>query len=304
MMMIVSVILAVHPRSFVHPGIIVNQGMLDQIRANVANKVEPQWTAFNAAASLRVHQPAVWLANLSYEPHPVQLDIVNKSLSPGTRWLTNKEDSLASYTHALMWYITSDKRHALKAAEIMDAWSRTLTRPLWLADSLEAAWSATSWARAAEIVRHTSDVWSDDGVRAFERLLQRIYLPMVDQGASTNGNIALVMTEAALHIGVFADNATAVDRAIALFREQAPAYLYLSSDGALPKRPPVQRYLARTAPTCGPSCTDAQMVTFWHGNSDFFGHDGIAQETCRDLGHTSMLLSAFANIAETAYHQV
>ena len=150
MMMIVSATLAVHPRSFVHPGIIVNQGMLDQIRANVANKVEPQWTAFNAAASLRVHQPAVWLANLSYEPHPVQLDIVNKSLSPGTRWLSDKEDSLAAYTHALMWYITGDKRHALKAAEIMDAWSRTLTRPPWLADSLEAAWSATClWKSSA-----------------------------------------------------------------------------------------------------------------------------------------------------------
>ena len=303
--MYVMVTVAMTARPYVHPGIIVNGEMLNQIRANVGSKTEPQYSAFNAAASARVGAPpGVWLANLTYEPHPVQLDQVNASLSPGTRWLTDKEDSIAAYTHALLWYVTGDKRHAHKAAEIMDAWSRVLTRPPQLADSLEAAWSATSWARAAEIVRHTSDAWSDDGVRAFERLLQHIYLQMVDQGASTNGNIALVMREAALHIGVFADNETAVDNAIALFRRQAPAYLYLSSDGPLPKRPPAQRYLAKTAPTCGPSCSDAELVTFWHGNTEFEGHDGIAQETCRDLGHTSMLLAAFTNVCETAWHQV
>ena len=27
------------------------------------------------------------------------------------------------YTHALLWYITEDVRHARKAAEILDAWS-------------------------------------------------------------------------------------------------------------------------------------------------------------------------------------
>eukprot|EP00039_Didymoeca_costata_P012541 m.180916 g.180916 ORF g.180916 m.180916 type:complete len:134 (-) comp15508_c0_seq1:165-566(-) len=45
------------------------------------------------------------------------------------------------------------------------------------------------------------------------------------------------------------------------------------------------------------------MVVFWHGNSQFSGHNGVAQETCRDLGHCQMLLAAFANFAETAYHQ-
>ena len=48
------------------------------------------------------------------------------------------------------------------------------------------------------------------------------------------------MSETALHIGVFTDNRTVVDTAVALWREQAPAYLYISADGATPKRPPVQ----------------------------------------------------------------
>ena len=288
--------------AMVHPGILVTKPMLERIRANVAAKTEPTYSAFQQIITPSMDH-AVWLGNLSYQPHPQKLWDVNKTLSPGTRWLSDKLDSLAAFTHALLWYITEDERHAMKASEIMDAWSAVLTRPVWAADALEAAWSGTEWARAAEIIKHTSEVWPEPRVRRFEAMLQDIYLPLVNEGASTNGNIALVMSEAALHIGVFTDNQTTVDKAVALWRHQVAAYLYVSSDGRIPKRPPPQRYLARTAPTCGPNCTDAQMVTFWHGNSEFLGHDGIAQETCRDLGHTEMLLSTLANFAETAYHQ-
>ena len=111
------------------------------------------------------------------------------------------------------------------------------------------------------------------------------------------------MSETALHIGVFTDNRTVVDTAVALWREQAPAYLYISADGPTPKRPPVQRYFHGTAPRCDPKCNDTQIELFWHGNKNFVGHDGIAQETCRDLVHTQMLFSALVNFAETAYHQ-
>ena len=64
-------------------------------------------------------------------------------LSPGTRWLSDKEDALAAYTHALLWFITEDKRYAAKAAEIMNAWAAMLTTPIQAADGLEAAWSGT-----------------------------------------------------------------------------------------------------------------------------------------------------------------
>ena len=291
---------------FVHPGVLVDQTLLDRLRHNVQNKIEPQYSAYNAMMSPdfgRVGPSQIWLANASYLPRPQPCVPVNNSRSPGTRWLTNKEDSLAAYTHALLWYITEDEMYARKAIDIMDAWSATFNETCDLADSLEAGWTGTIWARAAEIIRHTSTAWPDEGVDAFAEMLQNIWLPMVNEGASTNGNIALVMSEAAYHIAIFSENRTAADAAVALWRKQAPAYLYVSSDGPTPKRPPAQRFLARTAPVCGPTCTDAEIVTFWHSNSEFSGHDGIAQETCRDLGHTQMLLAAFANFAETAHHQ-
>lgn len=73
----------------------------------------------------------------------------------------------------------------------------------------------------------------------------RLLSPDRAQGASTNGNIALVMTEAALHIGIFCDNQTTVDAAIALYRQQAPAYIYLTKDGPVPRRPCVAAHSER-----------------------------------------------------------
>ena len=111
------------------------------------------------------------------------------------------------------------------------------------------------------------------------------------------------MTEAAFHIGIFTDNATTVQRALQLWRVQAPAYLYVSSDGPYPKRPPLERTWPKTWPNCRPNCTDADMVVFWHGQTSFTGHDGLCQETCRDLGHTQMGIATLGNVAETAHHQ-
>jgi hypothetical protein len=300
------------PPPLVHPGILLTLPMLERIRDNVKNKKEPIWSAYlnvmnpnNTIGPTEGGRTAVWLGNLSYQPDPQQLWIVNSSLSPGTRWLSCKEDALAAYTHALLWFITEDKRHAAKAVEIMDAWALVLTEPIRAADGLEAAWSGTGWARAAEIIKHTTEVgtWPEQNASKFADMLVNIFYPWVNEGASTNGNIAFVMSETALHIGVFTDNHSMVNDAIALWRKQVPAYLYISSDGPSPKRPPAQRDLPSTSPVCGPTCDDAQIEHFWHGNKQFTGHDGITQETCRDLGHTNMLFAALVNFAETAFHQ-
>jgi hypothetical protein len=290
----------------VHPGVLITLPMLEQIRANVRAKKEPQWSAYQSMLDpSHTIGPAeggrgpVWLGNLSYEPAPVRNFTANMSLSPGTRWLSDKEDALAAYTHALLWFITEDKRYAAKAAEIMNAWAAMLTTPIQAADGLEAAWSGTGWARAAEIIKHTADasVWPEENATAFAKMLTDIYLPWVNEGASTNGNIAMVMSETYLHIGVFTDNRTIVDAAVELYRKQVPAYVYTSKDGPTPKRPPVQRDLPNTGPVCGPQCSDAEIFNFWHGNRQFSGHDGVAQETCRDLGHTNMMFASLVILA-------
>ena len=86
------------------------------------------------------------------------------------------------------------------------------------------------------------------------------------------------------------------------WRAQAPAYVYVRTDGPTPKRPPQQRYLAHTGPVCEPSCNDKQIENYWHGQHEFVA-DGICQESCRDLGHVQLGYNTLVNTAETAFHQ-
>jgi hypothetical protein len=41
------------------------------------------------------------------------------------------------------------------------------------------------------------------------------------------------------------------------------------------------------------------LVAFWYGQSTF-QEDGVAQETCRDLGHTGYGISSISHISETS----
>ena len=111
-----------------------------------------------------------------------------------------REDAFAAYTHAVLWAATKDERHAELAMRIMDGWAAAWTKPVDLEWGLQVAWAAAVWPRAAEIIRHAHGGW--EGATAFGYFLRDLMLPLVDEGASTNGNIGLVMTEAAVAISV------------------------------------------------------------------------------------------------------
>jgi hypothetical protein len=211
--------------------------MLERIRDDVRARREPTHAAFLEASTGTIMPTCndtercnVTLGSLDYVPHPTS------SVDGNTveAW-PEKEDSAAAYTHALLWFITQDARHAEKSIEIMDAWSSTFRHQAdasGKSPGLVAGWTGAVWPRAAEIIKHTAPptLWPNTSIARFEHMLTSIYLPLVNRGSDTNGNWGLAMTEAAFHIGIFTDNATTVDRALKLWRVQAPAYLYHSTD--------------------------------------------------------------------------
>ena len=77
------------------------------------------------------------------------------------------------------------------------------------------------------------------------------------------------------------------DKAMAKFRTRAAAYVYLSTDGDLPKTVPSQNL-----------DTKAKIVSYWQGQSTFV--TGLTQETCRDFTHTGYGISAISHVAETS----
>src|SRR6185295_17401909 len=112
---------------------------------------------------------------------------------------------------------------------------------------------------------------------------------VLTKGSGANGNWELIMVDALMGAGVFLDDKAIFNRAVSLWRGRVPAYMYVKSDGPTPKSPP------------GRTKRGEALIKYWQGQSTFV--DGLAQETCRDFGHTFYGLAAMVNAAETARQQ-
>ncbi|SEB76829.1 alginate lyase family protein [Streptomyces sp. TLI_105] len=267
------------PTAFVHPGVLVSRGQLDFTREKVLAGAQPWKGAFDQMTASRY-------ASLARVPKPRSVVECGSYSNPNYGCTDEREDALAAYTLSLAWYVTRDSRYAEKAVEIMDAWSGVITDHTNSNAPLQTGWAGSSWPRAAEIIRYTYTGWPQARVDRFKTMLRTVYLPEVAGGSQSNGNWELSMTEAALGIAVFLEDRAAYDKAVATFRGRVPAYIYLTSDGALPK----------AAPGSGLDTRD-ELVRYWQGQTTFV--DGLTQETCRDLTHTGYGLSAISHIAET-----
>ncbi|NUT41362.1 MAG: hypothetical protein HOV86_15380 [Thermoactinospora sp.] len=267
------------PAQFTHPGVLLGRAQLDVMRAQVRAGAQPWKSAFD-------QMMAHGLASLSRTPKPRAVVECGSYSNPNHGCTDERQDALAAYTMALAWYVTEDSRYATKAIQYMDAWSATLRDHTNSNAPLQSAWSASSWPRAAEIIRYTYSGWSQAGIDRFSTMLRTVYLPEVINGSNSNGNWELSMMEAALGIAVFLEDRSAYDRAVARWRNRVPAFIYLDSDGELP----------RTVPGSGLD-TRSEIVGYWHGQTTFV--NGLAQETCRDFVHTGYGLSAVSHFAET-----
>jgi hypothetical protein len=91
-----------------------------------------------------------------------------------------------------------------------------------------------------------------------------------------------------------------------MWRERTRAYIYLSADGDLPARPQNGAGMYQTPATLRCQWLDnkakaCQTDPVKDPGTRF--QNGQSQETCRDLGHTSMGLGGIINTAETAWIQ-
>jgi hypothetical protein len=272
------------PPTFRHPGVLVNRGQLDLLRARVRDGLPPQAASWT---DMQSHFGA-----LSWTPRPRAVVDCGPYSRPNNGCTDERDDAVAAYTHALAWYVTGQEAHARKAAEVLAAWSAVLRGHTGHNARLQAGWAAAVLPRAGEILRHTFPGWPPAQAAAFAGMLRAVYLPTVTQSAGgTNGNWDLVMIEAAVQMGVFLDDRAVFDRAIERWRRRVPAYIYMKADGPLPRPPP---------PDSGKDAGDA-LWTYWHGQRTLV--DGLAQETCRDFGHTEYGLASIASVAETAFQQ-
>ncbi|MGW1778313.1 alginate lyase family protein [Streptomyces sp. NPDC002143] len=267
------------PAAFAHPGVTVSRAQLDFVRGKVDSAAQPWKGGFDQLLASKY-------ANLSRTPKPRAIVECGPYSNPNNGCTDEREDALAAYTDALAWYITRDERYAKKAIELMDAWSGVIKDHTNSNAPLQTGWAGSSWPRAAEIIKYTyTGGWAGSG--RFATMLRDVYLPEIINGSHSNGNWELSMTEAALGISVFLEDRASYDKAMATFRTRTAAYVYLASDGELPKTVPSQNLNTRD-----------KIVAYWQGQGTFV--TGLTQETCRDLTHTGYGISAISHVAETS----
>ena len=265
---------------FVHPGVLVNRAQLDEIKKRVAAGTEPQKSAFERLKA----DP---LGALNYVAKPWKTCECGPRSTPNLGCKDEQRDSAAAYSQALLWYITGEKAYAQNAINIMDAWAATLTGGHTYANGpVQAAWCASLWPRAAEIIRNTCTNWPDTSVANFQNMLRTQYLPSIIRGDCENGNKELAMCEALINTGIFLDDRAVYDLGVKIWRGRTPAYIYLKTDGPKPVEPP----------GCGPAIWSNKGLT-----PEFV--DGLLQETARDSHHAWLAFSSMANAAETARQQ-
>ncbi|MEV6403751.1 alginate lyase family protein [Streptomyces bobili] len=267
------------PAAFAHPGVTVSRAQLDFARRQVDAGAQPWKGGYDRMLASRY-------ADLNRVPKPRAIVECGSYSNPNNGCTDEREDAIAAYTQALAWYVTGDARHARKAIELMDAWSAVIKDHTNSNAPLQTGWAGSSWPKAAEIIKYTySGTWAGSG--RFAGMLRDVYLPEVINGSNSNGNWELSMMEAAVGISVFLEDKASYDKAMAKFRTRTAAYVYLASDGDLPRTVPSQNLDTR-----------AKIVAYWQGQSTFV--NGLSQETCRDFTHTGYGISAIAHIAETS----
>jgi len=242
---------------FEHPGILHNRADLDFLRTKVRASESPWKEAWD---ELRKHS----LSQLDRKPKPRDKVVRGAYNRPNLGANDFMTDGASAYSHALQWYVTEERKHAEKVVEILNAYATTLESIGGHDARLLTGMGGTKFLNAAEIIRHTSDVWTDEDQKRFEKMVRGVLYPVIENFFPTaNGNWDASMIQTMLAMGVFLDDRAIFDRAVSYF-------LHGEGNGAVNK---------------------------------YFNHFGQCQESGRDQNHTQMGLGYLADSAEIAWKQ-
>lgn len=272
------------PSTWTHPGVFIGTQQLALVKSLVASKTDPVYTAFTKAVASPYGSQAYTPLG---PPEGGVIDCGSYS-KPDLGCSEEDSDGTAAFLQLVLFAVTNDTGYAKSALRILDAYGAGLKRYNNSNAPLQAAWGASKWARAAELAAHLPGVgWSASAFAVFQAMLRSAALPLIENGSGDHGNWELSMIEGTLGIAVVLEDGPLFDRALGFWAQRLPAYFYnatLDGDGK-----PVP------APRGHPS---------WYGQEVFNAStSGVAQETCRDEGHTTYAIAATVNAAETAILQ-
>ena len=211
---------------FNHPGIYMSEAGLDKMK-EVVNSPEDSrmklgYERMQTGKGPWTDVPKQAFGSLDYVPHPV----------PGPDSLlvrhTFTHDGMAAEAQAVMWVVTGDSRHAEKAIEILNAWSKkdsVTDGLLWLG----MGFFASDWFSCADILKYYKggySAWLAEDMRAFDEnftpAIKKLALSFdgckpYDPYAFQNQNA--LMARVRMAIGVYSNDDELFDNGMKLLQE-------------------------------------------------------------------------------------
>ncbi|MFD5156920.1 alginate lyase family protein [Streptomyces hawaiiensis] len=256
------------PAAFTHPGMLHNAGDINRAKVRVAAGDDPWLSGWNRLTA-NSHSQSTWAPRAT-------ATVIRGGTGENYSLLFN--DIAAAYQNALRWKVGGTEANARCAANILNAWSRTLTTVTGNADRFLAA-GIYGWqfANACELMR---DYPAFD-LAAAQDMMVRVFYPLNNQfltghndACITNywANWDLCNMASVMAIGILTDNAAKYDQAVTYFKSGA-------GNGSI-----------------------QHAVPFLYGNVE--GYDlGQWQESGRDQGHTVMGMGQMGALCEMAWNQ-
>ncbi|MFE3138455.1 alginate lyase family protein [Streptomyces scopuliridis] len=256
------------PVTFTHPGMLHNAGDINRAKVRVAAGTDPWLSGWNKLIANGRSQS-------TWTPRPLATVIRG---GDGQNYAQLYPDIAAAYQNALRWRVGGTEANAACAANILNAWSSTLTTVTGNADRFLAA-GIYGWqfANAAELMRD----YDGFDLARFQQMMVDVFYPLNNQflndhnGACiTNywANWDLCNMASILAIGILTDDAAKYDRAVTYFKSGA-------GNGSI-----------------------AHAVPFLHTDDEGYAL-GQWQESGRDQGHTVMGMGQMGAICEMAWNQ-
>lgn len=297
-------------RKFNHPGLWHTQADLDRMIAMIAAEKDPWYTSFLNMAEDPLAQ---WDYEIQKDPDSTYLNRENPCV--GCRGYEN--DARAAYLNALMWNFTGDARHAIKSIEILNAWTN-LTHVDGI--PLGAGLYAAMLVNAAELMRYTSDLWTDEEIKAFEDSL--VYPGYSNMEAPTTsevtwywktymgdprraGNQDALCWRSVMNMGVFLDNEIMYERGLRYFL----GLPHREDDLPYQSGPPINS----STPYIDTEFRSVYQSLGFEDEIEDYGYDGQiqhyiyengqCQESARDQGHAMLGIGALVEASEIAWNQ-
>jgi|GEM_PF-3537681 len=241
---------------FTHPGLFHTASEISDIKKNL--KKEPYKSAFKQMKSSKE-------ASLNYIAKPfakVECGSYNK---PNIGCSDINNDARAAYTHALMFALTNNAKHASKAKSILKAWANKYEKNTKSNANLVVSWAAPHFVNAGELLRHYDSKWSKTDQNKFNGMVKK-FLPYLTKDNALVNNWIHTRIQAHMAIAIYLDDKKEFDAAVKRWKKWTPTYVYLTSDGKQPKM------------------NDGHNVkSKWKETKTFV--NGASMETCRDLHH-------------------